>query len=136
MSDCKFESGKTYKTRDGRDALVIATPDMLTKSNIDEQLWAIIDGVMKSYCADGLMDTHGTCGSDLVQPLKKVLGGIYEDNKGIFRVLVHRDNQSYAYSIYPTEHSGDFMLDTKDWTKHYCGHFYLVELVNDPGNLI
>lgn len=123
-----FEFGKTYKTRDGRDALVVVAFGM-TKVGY---LSAIVDEQEIHYTREGRYQLDNTDSPlDLMPPLEKIIGGIYKDNHGNRRVLVQGKTELHAMNVYDfTSYSA---LDDEDWTRGK--DFILVELVFDANIL-
>lgn len=123
-----FEFGKTYKTRDGRDALVVVAYDMTESGYI----FAIVDRQKIRYTREGRYSFDDSP-LDLMPPLQKVIGGIYRDNHGNLRVLVQGVNATELHAMQIYDFTNYSALDNKDWTRGK--DFTLVELVFDAAGL-
>lgn len=124
-----FEVGKTYKNKFETDVKII-------HQFVDGRLLGLCEknDCHYVYYKDG-REVSGYGSHDLV-PLKKVIGGIYRDNHGELRVLMQVDYELRAKPLQQKSGSLYSFLSTDNWTKNPKGKFELVELVNDPGELI
>lgn len=76
MTDCKFKVGETYKTRDGRNARVVAfVPDA---KYADERMVAVVNGQIFTYCEDGASSLDGEGVLDLLPNKRTVWVNFYD----------------------------------------------------------
>jgi hypothetical protein len=69
MSECKFKVGETYKTRDNREAKVVA---VVPEANVANRVAALIDGEIIVYCENGQYYEYGPINPFDLIPNKRI----------------------------------------------------------------
>jgi hypothetical protein len=76
MTDCKFKVGKTYKTRDGREAKVVA---VVPGTKDDYGMAVVLDGMLFCYRNNGRKNQYGESSNDLLPNKRTVYVNFFSE---------------------------------------------------------
>jgi len=135
MTNCKFEVGKTYTDKSGRDVFIYHI------SHPDSTKWCVLGSVNtgtpsesdNKYTINGAYDVNERPHIyDLippVEPLKPVLGAFYLDDKGLVRILVLYNLDYKAMSVF---HNSDYSyVRSTTFPRHVDCEFTLIKQLTD-----